>query len=370
MLLPAVTAAAAELPDNLDPRWSGWLGCWELYSQSVNRVELEIPEKQLACVVPLAEDIGVKVMIDDAGKPKAVDGYLADGREVPNKSTPGCSGWQRSHWSSDSERLYVRSELSCERGPDRRSTAVSLLTADHSWVEIRRMEFGGGSQVSVRRFVPTLRQNARVPTQPPFMPASALSLDDVIEAHGALDPEVVENLLLECGYQGQVEGRDLIRLADAGVDSGVIDLVVALSFPERFEIQGRAVFERIEPPSGMTMSTSYVSVWPWWGDHYDPYWWYWYPVHPYPPPPPDGPSAAQPARVIKGKGYTRARVVPAGGEGGSLGKAVSKVVSGSADGGSTDAGSRSGDSGTASDSGYSGSSSTGRTAVPRSKQDR
>ena len=206
------------------------------------------------------------------------------------------------------------------------------------------------------------------------MVASArLTEDDLIEAVGQVGPEAVEALVYERGEAFRPNADMLVRLADAGVPGSLIDLVVALSYPGRFEVKSGSVDE-LTPgnayaavPMGYGVSSRYS----FWNPYfYDPYYsgygrWgmspysygyggygyggYGYRSGYYYRPTtvvvqPTG-SLRYPGSMVKGQGYTRG---------------------GSRSGGSSSSGSSGGASASSGSSGSRGSSgSSGRTAVRR-----
>ena len=64
-----------------------------------------------------------------------------------------------------------------------------------------------------------------------------LSVNDVIEAGAAVDPAVVEAMLVETQASFALDPRTLLQLDDSGVPAEVIDLMVALTFPDEFVVE-------------------------------------------------------------------------------------------------------------------------------------
>src|SRR5581483_519511 len=69
------------------------------------------------------------------------------------------------------------------------------------------------------------------------IPDSPYTLDDVKEGIASVSPRVVEAALVETKAGFRLSSRQLIELADARVPADVIDLIVALSYPERFIVE-------------------------------------------------------------------------------------------------------------------------------------
>jgi len=66
-----------------------------------------------------------------------------------------------------------------------------------------------------------------------------IALDDVIEAVEKVSAETVEIWLIERAEPFALDANRLIEMADAGVPASVIDVVVAVSYPEKFVINQR-----------------------------------------------------------------------------------------------------------------------------------
>ena len=62
------------------------------------------------------------------------------------------------------------------------------------------------------------------------------SVEDIIEAQTHVDPEAVEAWIVEHETPLAIDAGRLVQLADAGVSEGVIDMMIARSYPERFAV--------------------------------------------------------------------------------------------------------------------------------------
>jgi hypothetical protein len=267
-----------------------------------------------------------------------------------------------------------------------------------AWLDIRYVEVGQYQQVEVRRYVPAeppsfgtaeaddalsygverseiLRARQAIAERP--------TLADIMEASDKAATRVVEALLVETEPDLNLDSRALIALDDAGIDHSVIDLLVALSYPERFVVERRN--------RGGTWSSGYGGAF---GGLYDPIWYSdFYPYYvtpfgyhylgsrynpffyggalggPFVVIPSGSGGAVEPAmQAISGRGYSR--VVPRGVDGGAAGPRSPAVGSGSTGSrgrtGSSSGGTSATSGGYSGGSGQSsGGSSTGRRAVPR-----
>jgi hypothetical protein len=395
LLLSTLLSGAAA-----DSYWTPFLGCWSLVEDEVRRPvvpetedEMEERDEPLAitCLTPLEEEPSARAEGEPALKSEKGQGWgpgalkdavrlqtfsgdeaflaetlKADGLEQP--ITQGrCHGWQRLDWSLDGTVLFTRSELTCDEGRKRSISGLSFLTSPSTWMEIQSLGSGGSRAVAIRRFreanqeVTRLRAPAlseeeiEAAREARLKVATArVAMEDVIEAAHKVSSEVLEAWLVERGAEFRLDAQTLIRLSDESVPASVIDLMVALSYPEKFQV---------ERPSGG--GGAFSSPW------YDPYfsagfaypyyaapfgYYYWYaPLPPVYVEPGDDLSVG---RAIEGRGYTRVTRVAPSDSGGR--RARSRGESGSDSGGSSsDRGGSSSSGGSVSHQGYSRGGSSG-----------
>ena len=386
MLAGTVLAGApAVAPVSAAPRvvdsWLPWLGCWRLVDDDVREPlsgdstalgEEPLPRRGLVCVSPSPDGAGVTVTTSDGGDAVFEEALVANGERMPS-SKGECVGWQQTNFSSDGRRLFTRAELTCEEDRKLAVSGLSLIVAPANWVEIQVVDGGGARAVVVRRYRPVRSASVEEGDEPLLSPelvdrarrarydaAEVLSVDDVLEVIDRTEPEVVEAAVLEMKDEGfDLDAKNLERLEDAGARSGLIDLMVALSYPDYFLVDREP-----EPGLGNALPGPYgyggpsaTLAYPYYLAPFGGYYWY-APYHPvYVLGGPVGGRSYEVGRVVKGQGYTRVnRQSPATGFFGR---------SGSGSVGSSSGGSSSG--GGASPGGYSSGGGGTRHAKPRPK---
>lgn len=404
---PAPTGSAGQEAGLAEPRWLPWMGCWELVADAVDHREVESTGRRVVCVAPRPDGNGVALTTHIDGVVISSNTVVADDRDRPLQEQ-GCSGVQRSSWSADGHRIHSRVEGTCEEGGVRSLSGLSMLIEPSRWLEVQSVSLDSGShrEILIRHYQ---RLDDAATQQLGFAPLDAvaaaraataraavsgqLDLNDVLEMTAAMPVEVVEAAILESDSTFDLDRDALFRIADAGVNEHLIDLMVAVSFPEQFVVDtepsgggDRGVYG-VSPYQGSCYGLYYGSMYgpygycdtwftPWGYSYYGPR--YGSPYYRYPS---SRVSVSVPAtgslyggRVIKGRGYAtvRDRDNGNGGGGGFFGNSLgSSRRSGPLTGSST-AGGNAG----VSSSGYSkggaagsaGSSSSGgakRTAKPR-----
>jgi hypothetical protein len=408
-MLAALTigAAAPARAQQADPRWTPWLGCWEMLDDRTRAgnpegAEAVVAARQRArvssasditvCVTAGARPDTVTLRTRVANEPALEQTLVADAAPHPI-SEAGCSGSQRAEWSQDGRRLFARAELACAGQPTRTISGLAFIGPDATWLDVQAIEVEGRSNVRVRRYRRAASSSARALGGGP-----ALRIEDVKEAGGKVSPSVLEAALIESGARFALDGRTLTAL-DGALPDSVIDLMVALSYPDRFQIERRADASLDMSPPGY-LDAGWSGLWglgypyfSWYPGYYGNYRYYYSPFGygysgyygPYSPyyyyagPPVENggtpPAADGDGRVVNGVGYTRirpreAQTADGGGQssGGGRSGASSRGRGTVSPGGFSSAGgSSSGGGGGGSSSGGSsgGDGGGGRTAQPR-----
>jgi len=255
-----------------DTRWMPWLGCWAPVAvQAPTSAADELlgvppaaePEASaLLCVSPAPDGAGIVVATVREGEEVARRTLVADGveREV---ELEGCRGVESARWSQDDGRVFYRTAYTCEGGVERRSSGATMMLPNGHWLDAEVVHAGESRGLEVRRYRfatdAEYRAHGREPPEGSALAletarkaaAATLSIGDVIEATDAVDEEVVQALLVDYGGRFPLDAEALVKLADAGVSGETIDLMVALSFPDRFVVDPGALaaaFRTPEPP--------------------------------------------------------------------------------------------------------------------------
>jgi len=380
LVLGVVSFAGAQ---QLDARWAPFAGCWELVDGGAT-----------SCVASsTAGAVTLTTIVD--GKQVLEQTIVADGADHALTET-GCTGSQRHEWSRDGRKLFGRAELRCAGQPVRTVTGLSLKTGDATWLDLQAVDITGNTSLRIRRFRRASGDRPGLATSVAPYSAATFTLEDVKEAHTKVSPAVLEAALAETGARFALSARDLIALDDAGVPGNVIDLMIAASYPERFQVERRAA-ARVDAYPTAFGPASFGSYWGlgypyfysypgydvYYRDYYSPYG-YAYPGSYYYYPGPiavvddDKDATDGGGRVVNGVGYTRVRPREAAtasesgasssgsssARGSSSGRgAMTSSGATQSSGGSSSSGSSS--SGGGGSSGGSGDSGGGRTAEPR-----
>ena len=233
-LLSSGAAPARGQSAATDSRWLPYLGCWEPIEGS----------KSSLCIVPAAGTSSVDFVTVFKGQVTVREPIAATGAHIETTSGD-CTGWRSAEWSAHGQRLFLRSEDGCPGAPARSGTGVIAMSNNGEWLYIQSATVAGQTGLQVQRYRPvagddSLHLGISATIAARAAAAAPLGFDDVVEASRKVEAEVLQAWLVERGEPFTLDARRLIALADAGVPSNVIDLMVALSYPKAFAINPAA----------------------------------------------------------------------------------------------------------------------------------
>jgi hypothetical protein len=251
--LLGASAQGAAGQDAVDGRWLPWLGCWV-------PAEAMAEDAPLTCIRPAAD--GVEFLTIAGGEVAERQLIQADGVQRA-ADVADCPGTQSALFSADGARVYLQAERACAGSIGRVTRGLMAMVDGDRWVEVRSMAVNDGSVAWVRRHVPAPRARVEAAGFGDLLlqldrragsielarmaAAAPVGVDEILEAFGHTDAEVVRSWVAEHGQLVALDARRLVRLADAGLPGDVIDVIVAVSYPQRFalaEPEGERAAER------------------------------------------------------------------------------------------------------------------------------
>lgn len=283
--LLTVVAVSVSAQSPVAPGWGAFAGCWVPVPATSAAPQVADPR---ICVVPTGANSAelVSVVGDKTTERTRID---ADGQHH-DVSRQGCNGWESAQFSSDGQRLYLRSEQQCLNGLKRTTSGVFALAANGEWINAVNVGADSGNSVRVSRYSPASLTMAipadirdglaarEVSDRTARIAAMSLvGTNDVIEAGRFLSAPVTEAWLAELEQDFRLDEKTLIHLSDAGVPPSVIDVMVAVSNPKVFAVRATGSGIATAPSDSLAARrnarstsclTPMVDPWAWYA--YDP----------------------------------------------------------------------------------------------------
>jgi hypothetical protein len=248
--------------------WSAFEGCWRAAGDAGG---------QVVCILPAEEPLAARI-VTVTGDQVEETLLRADGvaRAVQEG---GCAGTEKAFFSADGRRVYTHTELECAARP-RVSTGVMSMLSPTEWIDAQAITVAGQHAARSLRYsaadraeipvgllaqLPTDRQMAREVAR--MDAAAPLDVEAVVEASRVLAAPALEELLAARGHGFGLDARGLLALKHQGVSASTIDLMVALSYPQRFAVRDRAA-----DPSRLASPGAYAGTAMGARECYDPFW--------------------------------------------------------------------------------------------------
>jgi hypothetical protein len=260
-----------------DARWLPWIGCWE---GAAVTDEAAAAESYVVCIRPLADVGGVEIETYAGGSLLTEEEMRADGRATAI-AEDGCAGTQTAAWSADGRRLYLASDMECGPGVTRSTSGtLAILPEGFGWVEVQAVRSGDAEPlVGIRTFVPaTEARIAELGVADPVAggqlavatartrAGARLTADAIVELVERAGAPVAGALLIERGEPFDLDAPMLRELADRGVPGDVLDVMVAVTYPERFTVLGGGedaeLAMRTAPARAAAPAARNVAPWP------------------------------------------------------------------------------------------------------------
>jgi len=250
VLLGSAAVAGAQTTQlaSADTRWTPWVGCWQPSMRDADQALAPDKAAPVVCIIPTPGSPTVDLVTvngSTVGQPERVD---ANGqRRAVNRE--GCNGWETAQFSQDAKRIYLHSQHECTGNRTRVSSGLMTILPNGEWLDVQSVKVESHNGVRVVHYgrVPTpavlsadmkaaLEGRNLATTTAVIAASDSVRVADVIDASKNVDPLVVQTWLAQRGQGFGVDREKLEQLADAKVPSNVIDIMVALSYPQAFAI--------------------------------------------------------------------------------------------------------------------------------------
>lgn len=226
-----------------DPRWQPWLGCW---TAARTDMQLMSSAPKDVCVIPAGAS-AVDIVNVVAGRITERTHIDASGAQLPILHE-GCNGWQRAHWSGDERRVYLRSEYACGNTGKHVANGMLAMSPKGEWLDVQGIGPAENQLVRVVRYremsnvssmpqeITTALQRVPANSAARWAALAPIDISDVLEASRNVDAPIVEAWIAERGQRFTMDAKQLVKLAKAGVPTRIIDVLVAVSYPNVFAI--------------------------------------------------------------------------------------------------------------------------------------
>ncbi len=252
--------------------WAPYLGCWEPQDAATDGVLCFVEGREgMEMITVLDGEIAYREPFRTDGQPHAVE-------------QEDCRGDEAAWFSDDQKRIYTVSDMACDGEAGRRTTGIISSPERGRWLDVRATEVNGTTMAWSRWYrraddrVLEEAGGARAPRTPIFgagapnaRTRNSIAVADVVDASRNVHAKAVAAWVAEVGQEFRgLDAGDLLRLEAEGVEDDVIDVVVAVSFPEHFSLNDGAP---ADAPDGAAWERSAHASGRFGHFGYDPFYW-------------------------------------------------------------------------------------------------
>lgn len=302
LLIPGISTAQTQPAASPDATVIPWLGVWKAMDAPMPQAGKDQQEKALLEIRPTANGKGFDISSKTAEK-SVNEVVLPDGmqRSVDSKN---CKGLQTYNWEPQTGILLGSLEIKCKDSAPYTISNLKMIVSDDRMVDILVIKSAEQKRLAIRHF----ELQSDLPAAQGSMPgleamamrtslAAPWDLNKIIHLSKVVDVPILEAALLEKNIQFKVTTKLLKQMNAAKVPKSIIDLLIALAIPDKFNIKenGRiAVAARTPNPGRDYPYLPSVSPYPFdryygaypghypWSDYYwnygSPFWWN-YPIY-------------------------------------------------------------------------------------------
>jgi len=296
LLIPEASVAQTDTEAAVDMAILPWLGIWKAMDEN--------PASQMTTLeIRPGADVGsFDIVTKDTDQPVS-ENIIPDGVSRPVESK-NCTGTRVYQWEKQAGVLLGTSEIACQgeasfsifnlkmmTSADRMADILVIKTSDQTRLAVRRFAFekelsAAGDFFQARESM-VLRTNQSAPWD----------LDKIISLSKTVETVVLEAALLEKNLQVKLDSKSLRKMKSTGTPDSIIDLLVAMSAPNKFRIEkNEQIAVEAASPSRLQNSEAYSYAyrmespyyygyyfpWSYYWSYNSPFWWG-YPIYAYYP---------------------------------------------------------------------------------------
>ena len=275
LLIPLYANAQTNATTQVDSKLVPWIGAWDIISdRTSDRPQDRNPRTPVATrptpdgkgleVIPEAQDTdrgklldervtieilptedgkGLEISRKSAQQPSVSEVLTLDGTKKPLDSE-NCTGWRSSRYLPEAGLITTSSQVTCKDSGSFATSSLKMILAADKMVDILAIKAGDQTRLAVRRMeyerdLPPYQESrislaataARTSLSAPW------DLDKIIKLSGTVDSSILEAALLEKNNYLKLNTKSLKKMKKAEVPKQIIDLLVALSLPDKFQIR-------------------------------------------------------------------------------------------------------------------------------------
>lgn len=239
----AGTAAAEEPGDGGGSPLSAWTGIWTIVDHTKDSPAADGSPESTVEIRPTADGTGLEIIRRVQDQRDIKETLILDESRRPVE-THECSGWQSAGLLAEAGVIIVSSEMNCKETGSIATTNFRIILGPELMADILALNSGGQTRLATRK----LALERDLPQEEGLAPgwvtvaarteaAAPWELDTIIRLSELVDDRVLQAALMEKEAELNLTTDSLKQMKKAKLSTPVIDLLVALAYPDQFHVE-------------------------------------------------------------------------------------------------------------------------------------
>ena len=226
-----------------------WAGVWTIMEDSPSLPAMEANQAAVVEIRLTPDGMGLDISRKSPNQPDVREVLIPDGNKRPVEEQ-NCSGWRSAHLIAEAGLIVESSEMNCKDAASVATSSLRMILAADRIADILALKAGGQTRLAVRRLsfehdllsAPDSQTGwkavaARTELSTPW------SIGTIIRLSKIVDIQLLQAALLEKKARLNLTPGSLKEMKAAGLPNGIIDLLVALAYPDQFHIENNGQVE-------------------------------------------------------------------------------------------------------------------------------
>jgi hypothetical protein len=242
-----------------------WTGVWTFVDDATSKISTSPGTKSTVEIRLTPDNKGLEISRKVPNQPDVKDLLIPDGSRRPMTAS-NCSGWQSAKLIPEAGLIISSSEMNCKDKGFLATTNVKMILAADKMVDILALNAAGQTRLAARRLMLENDLASEVNSEPGYITvmdrmalAEPWNINTVIHLSKTMETQMLEAALLEKKARLDLTTESLRELKYAKTPKEIIDLLVALAYPDKFHIEKNGTVE-LRPWLDSSSSTAVVPM--------------------------------------------------------------------------------------------------------------
>lgn len=218
-----------------------WIGVWSITDSG--SATADPTQNSTVEIRPTSDQKGLEISRNTPRQPDVLETLIPDGTRRPLVAQ-NCTGWQTARWIPEAGLILESSETTCKETGLLATSTLKMIFATDQMAEILSVKAAGQSHVAVRHLTFERDLTPAPDLSPAWVATSARiaisapwSLDTIIQLSKSIDTPLLEAAMIERNVRPGLNSQSLKQMQAAKTPKEIIDLTVALAYPDQFHIE-------------------------------------------------------------------------------------------------------------------------------------